>query len=109
MTLFKDGSVGKVCLCFMEVFFKCLVLLFTFTLLFIFIWHFYSRHKIVLNAIAENKAIRRGIVNASDMKMYREIFYDSWIYQLATLINFIITLAIFPAATVLVEPGTKTG
>jgi len=41
--------------------------------------------------------------------MYRDILSDSWIYQLATLINFIITLAIFPAATVLVEPGTKTG
>ncbi len=60
-------------------------------------------------SLSENKEVRKGILNLSDMKMYREIISDSWIYQLATLINFTTTLAIFPAATVLIEPAVKTG
>ena len=41
--------------------------------------------------------------------MYKEIAADSWIYQLATLINFTTTLAIFPGSTVLIEPQNPTG
>ena len=41
--------------------------------------------------------------------MYQEIAADSWIYQVATLINFITTLAIFPGSTVLIEPQYPTG
>ena len=41
--------------------------------------------------------------------MFKEIWADSWIYQVAIIINFTTTLIIFPAATVLVEPGEKLG
>ena len=59
--------------------------------------------------ISEHKEIKKGFLNFSDLKMFKEIWADSWIYQVAIIINFTTTLIIFPAATVLVEPGEKLG
>jgi hypothetical protein len=54
-------------------------------------------------------APRRGVLNLQDLAMFREILRDSFVYQVTTVLNFLITLAIFPAATVLVEPSEQSG
>ena len=39
-----------------------------------------------------------------DFESYKECFRDAWIYILATLLNFSVTLMVFPAVTVLIVP-----
>ncbi|TRY77281.1 hypothetical protein TCAL_10226 [Tigriopus californicus] len=40
-----------------------------------------------------------------DVRIYKEVMRDSWIYILVNLINFTTTLAVFPGIMVLVEPA----
>ena len=42
-----------------------------------------------------------------DLKIYLSILKDSWMYQLAIFITFVVTLAVFPAVTALVQPLSK--
>lgn len=42
-----------------------------------------------------------------DIRIYKEVLKDSWIYIVANLINFTTTLAVFPGIMVLVEPANS--
>ena len=53
------------------------------------------------NKTANTHSIRK------DLKIYLSILKDSWMYQLAIFITFVVTLAVFPSVTALVQPPTK--
>ena len=53
------------------------------------------------NNTANTHSIRK------DLKIYLSILKDSWMYQLAIFITFVVTLAVFPAVTALVQPLSK--
>jgi len=52
---------------------------------------------------------QQSAFNLKDLAMFKEIMRDSFLYQIIMLLNFLTTLAIFPAVTVLIEPSEPTG
>ena len=44
---------------------------------------------------------------AKDLKIYTDVIKHSWMYQLAIFLTFVVTLSVFPAVTLLVEPIQK--
>ena len=53
------------------------------------------------NKTANTQSMRK------DLKIYLSILKDSWMYQLAIFITFVVTLAVFPAVAALVQPLSK--
>ena len=44
---------------------------------------------------------------SKDLNIYIDVIKYSWMYQLAIFLTFVVTLSVFPAVTMLVEPIQK--